>query len=132
MSHGVPGGAAACLAVPAAAGLAVWPARLRVLGVGDARVPYAVSGRPDAACLKFDAVALVAETLVEGDCSFVFGHDPQVGVFVRVDDGLVECLTEPGAVRVVERVQVRELTDTRGQFGQGVGAFEFPVGVFAE
>ena len=132
MSHGIPGGAAACLAVPAAAGLAVWPARLRVLRVEDARVPHAVAGRPDAACREFDAVALVAETLVEGDCSFVFSHDPQVGVFVRVDDGLVECLTEPGAVRVVERLQVRELTDTRGQFGHGIGAFELPVGELAE
>ena len=102
------------------------------LGVEDARVPHAVAGRPDAACREFDAVALVAETLVEGDCPFVFGHDPQVGVFVRVDDGLVECLTEPGAVRVVERVQVREFAGACGQFGQGVGTFELPIGELAE
>ncbi len=85
-------------------------------------------GRPDAACLKFDAVALVAEPLVEGERSFVFCHDPQVGVFVRVDDGFVECLSEPGAVRVVEGVQVHEFTGACGQFGEVVGTFEFPGG----
>ena len=98
------------------------------LGVEDARVPYAVAGRPDAACLKFDAVALVAEPLVKRERSFVFCHDPQVGVLVRVDDGFVECLTEPGAVHVVEGVQVHEFTGAYRQFGEVVGTFEFPGG----
>ena len=52
----------------------------------------------------------------------------QVGVFVRVDDGFVECLTEAGAVRVVEGVQVYEFAGACGQFGEGLGAFEFPGG----
>ena len=82
--------------------------------------------------MEVHAFVTVAEALVEGDRSFVFGHDPQVGVFIRVDDGVVECLSEPGAVRVVEGVQVREFAGACGQFGEVVGAFEFPGGRLAQ
>ena len=101
------------------------------LGVEDACVSEAVAGFPGAACREFDAAALVAEALIEGERSFVFCHDPQIGVFVRVDDGFVECLSEAGAVRVVEGVQVREFAGACGQFGEVICAFKFPSGLFA-